>query len=55
MEINAMIADPEFLDIAETSRSAVEKAFEFVKMKNMDPKSKDVVTSTGILFRSTRD
>jgi hypothetical protein len=58
IEINTMVASLKCLDMAETSRSAVEKAFEFVcgvNMKDVDPNSKDLVTSTGIMSRPMRD
>jgi hypothetical protein len=51
IEINDMVSSLEYLNISEISRSAIEKAFEYVcgiKMKDVDPKSHDIITSTGI-------
>jgi len=58
MGINDMVSGLQYLDMVETSRSAVEKAIEYVcgvKMKDIDPKSKDIVTSTGIQSRPMGD
>ena len=58
MEIRDMVSSLEDLDISEISRSAIEKAFEYVcgiKMKDVDPKSHDIITSTGIRSGPEKD
>jgi hypothetical protein len=58
IEINDMVASLEYLDITEISRSAIEKAFEYVcgvKMKDVHPKSQDIITPTGVKSRQMKD
>jgi len=58
MEMRGMVAGLKWLDAEDTPRSAIEKAFEFVcgmKMKDVNPKSKDIVTVKGIARIPKRD
>ena len=58
MSMRGMVAGLKWLDTEDTPRSAIEKAFEFVcgmKMKDVNSKSKDVITIKGIVRTLKRD
>jgi len=58
MEISTMVVGLKYLNLSEIHRSAVEKAFKYVcgiNTKDVDSKSRDIVTLTGVVPGPVRD